>query len=242
MIQTIYIIILSYFALGAVGFWFINRKKNRQTARKSWIKYITYFFIINILFLSIVFKPFVFNILGILIVLAGLGEMIKVFWQAGFVNQRFWIIALLIYLLLSSGFLVFCKMESGLVLFTFLVLSIFDAFSQISGQIAGKRKLFPSISPGKTVEGLIGGTIFAIGGSLLLRSLYEISVIETLLLAAGIVFFAFTGDMMASVFKRKFGIKDFSNLVPGHGGFLDRFDSLITGGAFVAVLMLLKLI
>lgn len=242
MIQTIYIIILSYFALGAVGFWFINRKKDRQTARKSWIKYITYFFIINILFLSIVFEPFAFRILGIVIVFAGLVEMIKVFWQAGFIKQRFWIIALLIYLLLSLGFLAFCKMENGLVLFSFLVLSIFDAFSQISGQIAGKRKLFPSISPGKTVEGLIGGTFFAVGGSLLLRSLYEISVVETLLLTAGIVLFAFTGDMLASLFKRKFGVKDFSHWVPGHGGFLDRFDSLITGGAFVALLMFLKFI
>lgn len=242
MIQTIYIIILSYFALGAIGFWFINRKKDRQTTRKNWIKYITYFFIINILFLSIVFEPIVFRILGIIIVLIGFGEMIKLFWQSGFIKKRFWIMALLFYLLLSLGFLAFCKIDSGLILFTFLVLSIFDAFSQISGQIAGKHKLFPSISPGKTFEGLVGGTLFAIGGSLLLRSLYEMKIPETLLLATGIVVFAFTGDFLASLFKRKFGVKDFSQLVPGHGGFLDRFDSLITGGAFIAILKLFELI
>jgi phosphatidate cytidylyltransferase len=228
--------------LGAIAFWFINRKKDQQTARKSWIKYITYFFIINILFLSIVFEPFVFRILGIMIVLVGLVEMIKLFWQAGFIKQRFWIISLLTYLVLSSGFLAFCKLDNGLVLFTFLVLSIFDAFSQISGQIAGKRKLFPSISPGKTVEGLIGGAFFAIGGSLLLQSLYEMTTVTTLLLSMGIVVFAFTGDFLASYFKRNFGVKDFSKLLPGHGGFLDRFDSLIAGGAFVALLELLTVI
>lgn len=242
MIQTIYIIILSYFALGAIGFWFINRKKDRQTARKSWTKYITYFFIINILFLSIVYEPFVFRILGIVIVLVGLGEMIKLFWQAGFIKQQFRVLALLVYLALSSGFLAFCKLDNGLVLFTFLVLSIFDAFSQISGQIAGKRKLFPSISPGKTAEGLAGGAFFAIAGSLMFRSVYEMEVSSSLLLATGIVLFAFSGDFLASFFKRKFGVKDFSRLLPGHGGFLDRFDSLIAGGAFVALLKLLELI
>lgn len=242
MIKTIYIIILSYFALGAIAFWFINRKKDRQEAHKSWTKFVTYFFIINVLFLSIVFEPFVFRILGILIVLIGLGEMIELFRQAGFIKLRFWVFALLAYLLLSLGFLAFSKLDSGLVLFTFLVLSIFDAFSQITGQIAGKHKLFPSVSPGKTMEGLIGGAIFAISGSLLLQSLYEMSVTFTLFFAAGIVFFAFAGDFFASYFKRNFDVKDFSQLLPGHGGFLDRFDSLIMAGAFVALLDMLSMI
>lgn len=242
MILTIYIIIFSYFVLGAVGFWFINRKKDRETARKSWTKFITYFFIIHILFLSIVFKPFIFGLIGLLITLVGLFELIKLFWQSGFRKQKSGVISLLVYLLLSTGFLYFSRLDSALVLFTFLVLSIFDAFSQISGQLLGKRKLFPSISPEKTVEGLAGGAVIAIGSSVLLMSLSDTSVIETLLLAAGITLFAFLGDLAASFFKRKYGVKDFSALLPGHGGFLDRFDSLIAGGALVALLKIMTVI
>ena len=242
MIQTIYIIILSYFVLGAIGFWFINRKKDRKTARKSRTKFITYFFIIHILFLSIVFEPFIFQLIGLLIVFVGLFELIKLFWQSGFRHQRFWVSALSIYLIFSTGFLYFSRLGNELVLFTFLVLSIFDAFSQISGQLLGKRKLVPSISPGKTVEGLAGGAVVAVGTSVLLMSLTGISVSGTLLLAAGITLFAFLGDLAASLFKRKFGVKDFSALLPGHGGFLDRFDSLIAGGALVALLKLTTLL
>ena len=242
MILTIYIIIFSYFVLGAVGFWFINRKKDRETARKSWTKFITYFFIIHILFLSIVFKPFIFGLIGLLITLVGLFELIKLFWQSGFRKQKSGVISLLVYLLLSTGFLYFSRLDSALVLFTFLVLSIFDAFSQISGQLLGKRKLFPSISPEKTVEGLAGGAVIAIGSSVLLMSLSDTSVVETLLLAAGITLFAFLGDLSASFFKRKYGVKDFSALLPGHGGFLDRFDSLIAGGALVALLKIMTVI
>ena len=242
MILTIYIIIFSYFVLGAIGFWFINRKKDRKTARKSWIKFTTYFFIIHVLFLSIVFAPPVFGTIALLIVLIGFFEIIKLYRQSGFRHPKFWWASLLIYLLLSAGFVYFSRLVSELALFTFLILSIFDAFSQISGQLLGKNKLFPAISPGKTVEGLTGGAVIAVGSSVLLMSLSGVSLPETLLLAAGITFFAFLGDMAASVFKRKFNVKDFSKALPGHGGFLDRFDSLIAGGAFVALLKVLALI
>lgn len=242
MIQTIYIIILSYFVLGAIAFWFVNRKKDRQTARKSWTKYITYFFIIHILFLSIVFAPPIFATIALLIVLIGIFEMIKLYRHSNFRYPKFWWLALLVYLLLSAGFVYFSRVNNELVLFTFLILSIFDAFSQISGQLLGKRKLFPSISPGKTVEGLAGGAVIAAGSSVLLMSLSGVSLLEVLLLAAGIVFFAFLGDMAASFFKRTYNVKDFSKALPGHGGFLDRFDSLIAGGAFVALLKMLALI
>lgn len=236
MILTIYIIILSYFLLGAVGFYFINREKERNTARESWKKYITYFIIIHVLFISIVFNLLIFRVIAGIIVFTGLFELINLFRKSGYRNQSFFIFSLFLFVILAAGFLWFSGLNQNLILFTFLVLSIFDAFSQISGQLAGKRKLFPAISPGKTVEGLLGGAFIALASSLLLKSLVEFSLWKTVLIAAGIVLFAFAGDLTASVYKRKYKVKDFSRLLPGHGGFLDRFDSLIAGGAFIAAI------
>ncbi|RLD54525.1 MAG: hypothetical protein DRJ05_14495 [Bacteroidetes bacterium] len=115
-------------------------------------------------------------------------------------------------------------------------MTVFDAFSQISGQLLGKRKLFPKISPNKTVEGLFGGFMASIFTSFMIRDLLGINEIQSVAIGFGVSLFAFAGDFLASYCKRKFGIKDFSNLIPGHGGFLDRFDSLILGGLFMYLL------
>ncbi len=239
MILTIYIIILAYFVLGAVGFFFINRKKDPLTARENRNKFITYFIIIHILFLGIVFNPVGFKILGMVIILVGLWEIINLFRQSGYAGKGFFGLFLLIFLIFCTGFFRFSNADQGLILFTFLLVSIFDAFSQIIGQLLGKQKISPSISPGKTTEGFIGGTLIAIASSLLLRGLIDARITEALLISTGIVIFAFIGDMGISLYKRKYRVKDFGNLLPGHGGFMDRFDSLIAGGAFIALLELL---
>jgi phosphatidate cytidylyltransferase len=236
MITIIYIIILSYFILGAVAFYFINRKKDHYSARESWKKYITYFIIIHVLFLGIVFNLLIFRIISVAIILIGMFELINLFRNSGYRKQGFFVVSFVLFAVLAAGFFRFSGLNKDLVLFAFLILSIFDAFSQISGQLAGKRKLFPAISPGKTVEGLLGGVLIALASSLLLKSLVEFSIVKTLLMAAGIVLFAFAGDLAASVYKRKYNVKDFSKLLPGQGGFLDRFDSLIAAGAFVALI------
>jgi phosphatidate cytidylyltransferase len=242
MILTIYIIILSYFVIGAVGFYFINRKKDPHSARESWKKYITYFIIIHTLFFGIIFNLLYFRIITAIIILVGTFELIKLFRESGYRKRGFFFFSFLLFVVLATGLFQFGGLKRDLVLFAFLVLSIFDAFSQISGQLAGKRKLFPSISPGKTLEGLLGGATIALASSLLLKGLVEFSTGKTLLIAAGIVLFAFTGDLAASVYKRKYNVKDFSQLLPGQGGFLDRFDSLIAAGAFVAALELTGII
>ncbi len=143
-------------------------------------------------------------------------------------------LSLLIFIFLAAGFFIFSGLPWEVMLFVFLILSIFDSFSQISGQLFGKKKIFPTISPNKTLGGLLGGAIIAIASSLLLGNLYEGVSLKTLSMAIGVVFFAFLGDLAASYYKRKYRVKDFSNLIPGHGGFLDRFDSLIAGGAWGA--------
>lgn len=234
MITTIYYIILLYFVLGGVGFYFINRKKRPEIASKSNLKFITYFFIINILFFSIVINPLAFRYLSVLIIGVGLVEMFRLFQKSGYLNKGFYLLSLIVYGSLSTGFLLFGNLQKELILFSFIVLSIFDSFSQITGQVFGRKKLFPKTSPNKTLGGLIGGGLIAFTSSFLLGNLFSEPNLKLTAISLGVVFFAFTGDLAASLYKRKFNVKDYSKLIPGHGGFLDRFDSLIAAGAWVA--------
>ena len=235
MIQTIYYIILGYFLLGGVSFYFINRKKEREAARKNWTKFISYFIIIHVLFFSIVWNPPAFRYVALVILLVGAFELIKVFSDSDYRRKGFFTFSLILFALCALAFFNFSGLERGLILFSFLILSIFDSFSQISGQLFGKKKLLPAISPNKTVGGLVGGALVALLSGFLLKDLYAAVPQKAVLLAASVVLFAFLGDVAASIFKRKYGVKDYSNLLPGQGGFLDRFDSLLVAGAWVAI-------
>lgn len=236
MIRTIYIIILAYFVLAAIGFFFINRRKESDVARKNWVKLSTYFLIINILFFSIVVNPLAFRFLAIIIILMGFYELTKLFMASKSRKRRFFWIFISLYAFFAVGFYFFSGLDKGLVLFSFLVLCIFDGFSQITGQLFGRTKLFPKVSPQKTAEGLIGGTLIAIFSAILIEGLIEADPYKAMRMAFGVAVFAFFGDVATSWYKRQFGVKDFNNLIPGHGGFLDRFDSLISGGAWIAFL------
>ncbi|MFO7999983.1 MAG: phosphatidate cytidylyltransferase [Marinilabilia sp.] len=235
MIQLIYIIIIAYFTAGGIGFYFINRNKDPQTARKSYTKFGTYFIIINVLFFSITVEPLVFRYISAAIITGGVMELSKLFREGNFMQKGFFLSSLLIFLVLSMGFFFFSGLNENLILFSFLVISIFDSFSQITGQLWGRKKMFPAISPEKTLGGLIGGAIIAIISAFLMRDLYTGSLADLLVITIGTIIFAFAGDLGASYFKRRYHVKDYSNLIPGHGGILDRFDSLITGGAWVAL-------
>ncbi len=239
MIRTIYIIILIYFTLGGVGFYLINRKKTPEAARESYVKFGTYFLIINLLFFSIVIDTVIFRFITVLIIIAGLTELSTLFARAARSHAFFFIRSILIYSVFSILFFIFGSGARDEILFTFLVLSIFDSFSQITGQLWGHHKLIPGISPGKTWEGLLGGLFISLFSAWLLRDLVRETVPELIIFTLGITGFAFLGDLLSSYYKRRYKVKDFNNLIPGHGGFLDRFDSLIAGGAWVAVYSLI---
>ncbi|MCG6189846.1 phosphatidate cytidylyltransferase [Maribellus maritimus] len=231
----IYIIILIYFVSGGIGFYLINRKKAPEVAQKSYTKFGVYFIIINILFFSITIQPVVFRYLAVLIVVLGYFELCRLFIEGKFQHRLFFVLSLLIFSILSAGFLVFSQAAENLILLTFLILSIFDSFSQITGQLFGRKKILPDISPNKTLGGLTGGIIIALISALLLKNLFTGTITGLLVFAIGTVVFAFSGDVLASLYKRKYNVKDYSKLIPGHGGFLDRFDSLIAGGAWTAL-------
>lgn len=103
-----------------------------------------------------------------------------------------------------------------------------DTLAYFSGYLFGKRKLCPSISPKKTVEGAIGGTL----GSMIISLIFGYFFLKDYLFVVALIGFlgsiaAQIGDLSASLIKRYIGIKDFGNIMPGHGGVLDRFDSIL---------------
>ena len=109
-----------------------------------------------------------------------------------------------------------------------------DIMAYFSGMALGRHKLCPKISPKKTIEGSIGGIL----GSVILSGLFGYFFAPEVMLhcifigiLGGIV--SQFGDLTASIFKRKMGIKDYGNLIPGHGGILDRFDSVLFTGPMV---------
>lgn len=122
------------------------------------------------------------------------------------------------------------------ILIWLVVLTAFgtDIMAYFSGFLFGKHKLCPKISPKKTIEGSIGGTL----GSVILCGLFgyffapEVLVHCLIIGVLGGIVSQF-GDLTASIFKRKMGIKDYGNLIPGHGGILDRFDSVLFTGPLV---------
>jgi len=117
---------------------------------------------------------------------------------------------------------------------------IFDSYSQLTGQMFGKRKLFPRISPNKTIGGLIFGMVATLV-SISLLALFTDHFALSLTSCVAVLFLAFVGDTSASLIKRKLGIKDFSKLMPYQGGVLDRFDSYLIASLTLPIFSLLHI-
>jgi len=116
-----------------------------------------------------------------------------------------------------------------IILFIVSVAILSDLGGYIGGKLIGKRKAFPKISPNKTVEGTISAILFPtiINYSILYSMNYQIDKTTLIILLVLLSIGAILGDLFASLIKRNFNRKNASNLLPGHGGFLDRFDSVI---------------
>lgn len=113
-------------------------------------------------------------------------------------------------------------------LFLFIATEMNDVFQFVSGKMFGRRKLVVEISPNKTVAGLVGGILMTSLLSLVLAPvMLELNPWQSLLVGFGIALSGVSGDLMFSAIKRTVGVKDFSQLIPGHGGVLDRLDSMV---------------
>jgi phosphatidate cytidylyltransferase len=151
----------------------------------------------------------------------------------------------LIYLPFLAGFLILlARPDDGLArVMTFVVLvGCNDTFGYLVGVLFGKHPLVPNISPKKSWEGLIGSIIFtSIGGALSFYYILDLQWWIGALVALVIVFTATSGDLIESAMKRDLSLKDMGSLLPGHGGMLDRLDSvLLSAPALYFALELVK--
>ena len=144
-----------------------------------------------------------------------------------------------IYVALLAGFLAGVRMivdspsvahlASKLITLFLAMVMMTDTGAYYTGRGLGRHKLAPRISPGKTVEGAIGGFIMAVIAGPLCRLIFfkQLPLIDSILLGASIGILGQVGDLAESMLKRGSGVKDSSHLLPGHGGMLDRLDSIL---------------
>jgi phosphatidate cytidylyltransferase len=152
---------------------------------------------------------------------------------------------LLLGLGIGSGSIVYSDIVSfTLLVYLALIVSFTDIFAFFFGIKFGKHKLAPSISPKKSWEGSFFGTLLGSATGILFVLVTNVpilgnySLLRLIILSFSISIFAQIGDLFASKIKRSVNVKDFGSLFPGHGGILDRFDSLLMAGLVMAIVML----
>ena len=237
--MSLLIIVLSiHFALGGIGISVINRKLDAEKRKMNRVKFLVYLIIFIIILTSILVNKNAFAGMSVVLFSVSLFEILIVGKpnHQTLSQNRIVFISLGIFTLLAFFFSLFVLLPSSVIVFTYAIVVVFDGASQISGQIAGKRKMLPALSPNKTWEGLAGGTLSAVITSVILHEYPGFSLSYSFFFGIFVCFCSLFGDLAASAFKRAFNAKDFGNLLPGQGGMLDRFDSFLASGAAVGIL------
>lgn len=189
-------------------------------------------------FVAFFFLPSIIFSFGLLTVLA---HILIVEWPNFFAinDPRFWFIAP-IYPIAPFALLIILNQHQiyrELLLALFVIVACADIGGYLFGSLFGRHKIAPHISPGKSWEGFLGGYVLALAGIFILLQLQHKT--PKLLPIAGIAFMICTlstiGDLFESWLKRRAGIKDSGSILPGHGGFLDRFDGILFGVMVVYV-------
>ncbi len=151
--------------------------------------------------------------------------------QKDFIKRSTSAVFITFYLAVLGGFILLLANDADGALRIFTLVALIacnDTFAYFAGVLLGKHKLAPNISPKKSWEGLIGGAVAAIiGGAVIFHFLFETNWIIGAAIGLMTVITATCGDLIESAIKRDLAIKDMSNLLPGHGGIMDRLDSAL---------------
>ena len=229
-LKILLLVIEPGFIIGAAGMAASFPRVTADVRKARMLKFAGYFLIVHGIILACFWGGMVPGIVFGLITGAGMLELILVTyrnWEKKEVRKS-WSKAILIYLVLggiTAACAFFWKAEN--LIYCYAVTAVLDAFCQIAGQLLGRNKLAPAISPAKTVEGLAGGIIFALLAAVILRGPVGLNIGQAIMAGAVISFAGVAGDLCASWYKRRCGVKDYSRWLPGQGGFIDRFNSII---------------
>ena len=231
--MSLYYMLAAFFIIGGIAVYKVGRGAARYDKRKHWLKFVAYALLVFSQMLLI--SNHAYTWFCIVIALAGA-------WETGAIAKKPGIVPLLLYCMGAAGYYCFFNTaDIRLQQFVFIIVITFDGYSQLAGQLAGRTKLFPKVSPGKTQEGLAGGFIAVVATSLLLSCIVDLEPLKAVIYGLLTALFAVMGDYIASYYKRCNGVKDFSRMIPGHGGVLDRFDSLIFAACGMLALQFLPL-
>ncbi|WP_239018508.1 phosphatidate cytidylyltransferase [Sphingobacterium corticibacterium] len=229
MFWTLFYMIIIFFTIGGIAIFVLNRKSDAEQRKARWVKYIFYLLAVSITVWCIQYG--IMRYLAIVLLIIGAYEIVRG-WRSSSRGILFLGLSILSYMALAFSFYQFSSQVAlERVLYVYTIVFTFDGFAQITGQLFGKKKVLPKISPDKTIAGVVGGYAMGIATGLFVMqwlnmSGYAIGFSPLLICTA-----AFVGDTLASWYKRRCNLKDYSKLIPRHGGILDRFDSFIFAGA-----------
>lgn len=231
MLEQLTLAVTGLFATGATMITVSHRLRacDRIRCREDWVKYGVYAAIVIGMLSAAYISRWLLAAILLAIAVVGSIELRRKLPQA-FVNPILIALPVGLVIKLSLGHLLLSWRGDWFYSFAFifLLVSINDSFAQLWGRLLGRHRLCPRLSPGKTIEGLLGGSLTAVASAVALTPLISgLTEIQAACLGCAIAAAATAGDLLFSLIKRALIIKDFSELLPGHGGVFDRFDSLI---------------
>lgn len=242
MMVMLFSFVESGFILGGCGMCAAAKRMNQGARADKWRKFKGYFVIVHVMLLATILGKAVLLPAIVISAVAGMFELVRASGKDLFRSSPITSFAATIYICATATTICFAIMVSTPTFaYLYLLICVLDAYSQICGQLWGKHKLAKRISPNKSIEGALGGTACTLVAAIVFRNFAGLHAVYSVIYGVLISLFGILGDLGASWYKRRCGIKDYSALLPGQGGIIDRFNSLFAAApVFLCFLILTR--